>query len=191
MYEPGSWFSVSTVIMQSMMRCSDIHCYSISSFSFWRATWWRCTRSPFNKYILTNACLNVICFSLLAYMGLYDTNFSTYLRNIGTVIVIMIMMLIMNLNLNLKKCLLDKKQIQAGNNVIDDTYRVFYVGRPLQRRWAHRWRKSHPNILQCMNRHRAHEVLTYWEHEFGICNQNESTPLGKAPSRHTQGPQLT
>ena len=39
-----------------------------------------------------------------------------------------------NLNLNLKKCLLDKKQIQAGNNVINDTYRVFYVGRPLQRR---------------------------------------------------------
>ena len=90
-----------------------------------------------------------------------------------------------------KKCLLDKKQIQAGNNVINDTYRVFYVGRRLQRRWAHRWRKSDPNILQCMNRHRAHEVLTFWEHEFGICNQNESTPLGKAPSRHTRGTQLT
>ena len=99
--------------------------------------------------------------------------------------------LCLNLNLNLKKCLLDKKQIQAGNNVINDTYRVFYVGRPLQRRWAHRWRKSHPNILKCMNRHRAHEVLTFWEHEFGICNQNESTPLGNAPSRHTRGTQLT
>ena len=97
----------------------------------------------------------------------------------------------LNLNLNLKKCLLDKKQIQAGNNVINDTYRVFYVGRPLQRRWAHRWRKSKPNILQCMNRHRAHELLTFWEHEFGIYNQNKSTPLGKAPSRHTRGTQLT
>ena len=98
---------------------------------------------------------------------------------------IQIITMALNLNLNLKKCLLDKKQIQAGNNVINDTYRVFYVGRPLQRRWAHRWRKSHPNILRCMNRHRAHEVLTFWEHEFGICNQNESTPLGNAPSRHT------
>ena len=98
---------------------------------------------------------------------------------------------LLNLNLNLKKCLLDKKQIQAGSNVINDTYSVFYVGRPLQRRWAHRWRKSHPNILQCMNRHRAHEVLTFWEHEFGICNQNESTPLGNAPSRHTRGTKLT
>ena len=90
-----------------------------------------------------------------------------------------------------KKCLLDKKQVQVGNNVLNDTYRVFNVGRPLQRRWAHRWRKSHSNILQCINRHRAHEVLTFWEHEFGICNQNESTPLGKAPSRHTRVTQLT
>ena len=95
------------------------------------------------------------------------------------------------LDLELEKCLLDKKQIQARNNVINDTYRMFYVGRPLQRRWAHRWRKSHPTILQCMNRHHAHEVLTFWEHKFGICNQNESTPLGKAPSRHTRGTQLT
>ena len=54
----------------------------------------------------------------------------------------------LNLNLNLKKCLLDKKQIQAGNNVINDTHRVFYIGRPLQRRWAHRWRKSHPTEPQ-------------------------------------------
>ena len=91
--------------------------------------------------------------------------------------------------LELEKCLLDKKQIQARNNVINDTYRMLYVGyvgRPLQRRWAHRWRKSHPNILQCMNRHCVHEVLTFWEHKFGICNQNESTPLGKALSRHTR-----
>ena len=28
----------------------------------------------------------------------------------------------LNLNLNLKKCLLDIKQIQAGNNVINDSY---------------------------------------------------------------------
>ena len=97
----------------------------------------------------------------------------------------------LELELELEKSLLDKKQIQTGNNVINHTYRVLYVGRPLQRRWAHRWRKSHPNILQCMNRHCAHEVLTFWEHEFGICNQNESTPLGKAPSRHTRGTQLT
>ena len=52
-----------------------------------------------------------------------------------------------SLELELEKCLLTR------NNVINDTYRMFYVGRPLQRRWAHCWRKSHPNILQCMNRH--------------------------------------
>ena len=66
--------------------------------------------------------------------------------------------ILLELELELEKCLLDKKQIQAGNNVINDTYWMFYVGRPLQRRWAHRRRKSHPNILQCMNRHRAHEL---------------------------------
>ena len=37
----------------------------------------------------------------------------------------------LELELELEKCLLDKKQIQAENNVINDTYRMFYVGRPL------------------------------------------------------------
>ena len=84
------------------------------------------------------------------------------------------------------KMFIRQKQIPTRNNVINDTYRMFYVGRPLQRRWAQRWRKSHPDILQCMNRHRSHEVLTFWEHKFGICNQKERTPLDKAPSRHTR-----
>ena len=35
------------------------------------------------------------------------------------------------LELELEKCLLDKHQIQTKNNVINDTFRMFYVGRPL------------------------------------------------------------
>ena len=95
------------------------------------------------------------------------------------------------LELELEKMFIRQKEpIQARNNVINDTYRLFYVGRPLQRRRAHHWRNSLPNILQCMNRHRAQEMFTFWEHKFGICNQKESTPLGKAPSKHTRGTQL-
>ena len=40
----------------------------------------------------------------------------------------------LELELELEKKFIRQKQIQAGNNVINDTYRVFYVGRPLQRR---------------------------------------------------------
>ena len=107
--------------------------------------------------------------------------------------------MILERELELEKYLLDKKLIQARKKndtyrmfflTINDTCRMFYVGRPLQRRWAHRWHKSHPKKLQYMDRHRAHEVLTFWEHTFGICSQKENSPLGKAPSRHTRGTQL-
>ena len=83
-----------------------------------------------------------------------------------------------------------EKQIQTRDKVTKIHW-MFYVWRPLQRRWAHRWRKGHPRILQGMTRHHAHEALTFSEHEFCICNQKWNTSLGKAPFRHTRGTQLT
>ena len=86
-----------------------------------------------------------------------------------------------------EKCLLDKKYKQE--TMWQKNMRNVLC-RETQRRWAHRWLKSHPRILQCMNRHYAHEVLTFWEHKF-ICNQKKNTPLVKALFRHTRGTQLT
>ena len=93
----------------------------------------------------------------------------------------------LELELELEKCLLDKKKQKTSKKyVINDTYRMFYVGRPLPRSWAHRWRKSHPKILQYMNRHRAHEVLTFCAHTFLYATNTKTPHLGNAPSRHTR-----
>ena len=87
--------------------------------------------------------------------------------------------LYIGLELELEKCLLDKKQIQTGNNVTNDTYTMFYVGRPLQRRGAHRWSKRHRNILQYMNRHRAHEVLTFGRINLGYATKTKAPHWAK------------
>ena len=72
----------------------------------------------------------------------------------------------------LKTMFIWHKQIETRNNVTNNTCIMIYTGWTLQRRWAHRWRKSYPRILQCMNRHYAHEALIFWKHKFGRCNKN-------------------
>ena len=60
----------------------------------------------------------------------------------------------LNLNLNLKIVYSTRKKYKhdpISHRVHDSMF--FVVGRPLQRSWAHRLRKGHPQVLQCINRH--------------------------------------
>ena len=63
----------------------------------------------------------------------------------------------------------------------------FVVGRPLQRRWAHRLRKGHPRVLQCINRHCTMKGQTFGS----VGKLNTHTSWDRAPSRLTRGTQLT
>ena len=63
----------------------------------------------------------------------------------------------------------------------------FFVGRPLQRHWAHRLRKGHPRVLQCINRHCTMKGQTFGS----VGKLNTHTSWDRAPSRLTRGTQLT
>ena len=63
----------------------------------------------------------------------------------------------------------------------------FFVGRPLQRRWAHRLRKGHPRLLQCINRHCTMKGQTFGS----VGKLNTHTSWDRVPSRLTRGTQLT
>ena len=55
-----------------------------------------------------------------------------------------------------------QEKIQTCHNITKSTWQyVFVVGRPLQRRWAHRLRKGHPRVLQCINRHCTMRCQTF------------------------------
>ena len=60
----------------------------------------------------------------------------------------------LSLELELENSLFDKKKNTNMTQYHTEYMTVcFFVGRPLQRRWAHRLRKGHPRVLQCINRH--------------------------------------
>ena len=95
----------------------------------------------------------------------------------------------LELELELENCLFDKKKIQTWHNITESTwqYGFFVVGRPLQRHWAHRLRKGHPRVLQCINKH-----CTMKDKNFGSVGKlNTHTSWDRAPSRLTRGTQLT
>ena len=72
------------------------------------------------------------------------------------------MLFYLNLNLNLQNVSLRNKintnmwRLTKWQVVYDS---MLYLGRPLQRHWAHRLRKSHPWILQCKKRQYTYNVL--------------------------------
>ena len=95
------------------------------------------------------------------------------------------------LNLNSKIVSLTKTNINKKHGdkwYIQDVLFQETLTNALSAPW---WRKIHPRVLQYTNRHYALETLTFWEHKFGICNQDKNTSLGKAPSRHKRGTWLT
>ena len=93
------------------------------------------------------------------------------------------------LELELENCLFDKKKIQTWHNITQSTwqYVFFFVGRPLQRRWAHRLRKGHPRVLQCVHRHCTMKGQTFGS----VGKLNTHTSWDRAPSRLMRGTQLT
>ena len=96
---------------------------------------------------------------------------------------------ICELELELENCLFDKKKKYKHDTIshrIHDSM-VFFVGRPLQRRWSHRLRKGHPRLLQCINRHCTMKGQTFGS----VGKLNTHTSWDRAPSRLTRGTQLT
>ena len=70
----------------------------------------------------------------------------------------------LNLNLNLKIVYLTRKKYKhdtISHRVHDSMFFVVVV-RPLQMRWAHRLRKGHSRVLQCIDRHCTMKCQTYW-----------------------------
>ena len=114
---------------------------------------------------------------LFKFTSLYENGFLLILRNWFPTHI-----------LELENCLFDKKKIQTWHNFTQNTWQyVFFVGRPLQRRWAHRLRKGHPRLLQCINRHCTMKGQTFGS----VGKLNTHTSWDKAPSRLTRGTQLT
>ena len=69
--------------------------------------------------------------------------------------------------LELENGLLDKKNKQTWHNITNITWQnVFFFG-PSQRRWAHRLRKGHPWVLQCINRYCTMKCQTFGSVEAG------------------------
>ena len=94
----------------------------------------------------------------------------------------------LNLNLNLKIVYSTRKKYKhdtISHRIHDSMF--FFVGRPLQRRWAHRLRKGHPRLLQCINRHCTMKGQTFGS----VGKLNTHTSWDRAPSRLTRGTQLT
>ena len=88
------------------------------------------------------------------------------------------------LELELENGLFDKKKIQTWHNITQSTWQyVFFVGRTLQRRWAHRLHKGHPWVLQCINRHCTMKGQTFGS----VGKLNTHTSWDRAPSRLNAG----
>ena len=116
---------------------------------------------------------------LFKFTSLYENGFLLILRNWFPTHI---------LELELENCLFDKKKYKhdtISHRIHDSMF--FFVGRPLQRRWAHRLRKGHPRLLQCINRHCTMKGQTFGS----VGKLNTHTSWDRAPSRLTRGTQLT